>query len=58
MTATHWPPFVPHVGLVYTATGKTGTNTKTGLPCAEYRNTEKHLDRRLWLLEDGTIVED
>jgi len=45
-----WPSTILVGGQVYTRTGKTGTNVRTGLPSAEYE-----LTRRAWLLEGGEV---
>lgn len=46
-----WPTFVEHNGKEYWRTEKFGTNTKTGLPAAEYAS-----DERIWLLSNGSVV--
>lgn len=46
---------VRHKGEDYTATGKRGTNIKTGEPSQEYRTYE---DKRIYITNSGKVYED
>lgn len=62
MSKTHdWPWEIKHDGRTLGRTGKTGTNTRTGLPAAEYaymRADGRESGHRAWLLADGTKESD
>lgn len=49
------PGSMTYQGSRYYATGKYGTDIATGQPSAEY---EDDSNRRLWLIEDGTVKPD
>jgi len=51
--ASDWPATIRHRGEVYTKTGKTGRNERTGCPSAEYE-----LVRRVWLIHGGEIDDE
>lgn len=55
---SEWPFEVDHDGLTFEKTGKEGTNRKTGLESHEYGNTDNNLDRRVWLVKNGVVIED
>lgn len=53
-----FPSSVEHESVLYWATGKVGTNDKSGLPAAEYEGRGRSKGYRIWLLSDGTIVDE
>ena len=53
-----FPISVSHQGREYYLDEKYAIDKKTGYPCAYYKCGDDDLDRRVWLLCDGTIKED
>lgn len=49
---------VTYKGVDYYATGKTGTDMKSGKPSWEYRNVNHRVDERLWITQGGRVDED
>jgi hypothetical protein len=56
--ADKFPAEVTHEGRTYYATGKKGTNLKTGLPSAEYQDYSNEDEARVWVDSNGTITAD
>lgn len=57
-TTKEMPNFVTFKGRTYCTTGKEGVNIKTGLACKEYSYHPAGIEYRVWLLENGTMIED
>ncbi len=55
-----FPSSLKFEGKVFSRTGKVGTNTKSGLPSAEYRSYGQggHEDDRVWRDSSGKVARD
>lgn len=53
-----FPRQVEYGGRMYSATGKVGTVTKTGLPSAEYQLRCDGMESRVWVDVSGNITKD